>query len=126
MFKFKHFSYYFMCFCPVQWVETHPQCERMRLGDMQAKPHQRITKYPLLLKAVMKTTQDPHVQHTLRGMVRNIYIARGYTIILPGRHKSYISAFELLLVQYFSILYPWGYCHNPILKYILNYIKGGE
>ncbi len=61
----------FLCFLYVQWVENHPQCERMRLGDMQAKPHQRITKYPLLLKAVLKTTQDPHVQHRLRGMVRN-------------------------------------------------------
>ncbi|XP_038850611.1 uncharacterized protein LOC120048590 [Salvelinus namaycush] len=58
-----HFHTYLM------WVETHPQCERMRLGDMQAKPIQRITKYPLLLKAVLKTTQDPHTQHTLRGML---------------------------------------------------------
>ncbi|XP_041650185.1 uncharacterized protein plekhg6 [Cheilinus undulatus] len=56
----------------VQWVETHPQCDRMRLGDMQAKPHQRITKYPLLLKAVLKTTQDPQVQHTLRGMLSSV------------------------------------------------------
>ncbi|KAI9515375.1 hypothetical protein NQZ68_026108 [Dissostichus eleginoides] len=56
----------------VQWVETHPKCERMRLGDMQAKPHQRITKYPLLLKAVLKNTQDPHVQHTLRGMLSGV------------------------------------------------------
>ncbi|KAI3361136.1 hypothetical protein L3Q82_013339 [Scortum barcoo] len=56
----------------VQWVETHPQCERMRLGDMQAKPHQRITKYPLLLKAVLKSTGDPHVQHTLRGMLSSV------------------------------------------------------
>ncbi|KAK2844741.1 hypothetical protein Q5P01_011400 [Channa striata] len=56
----------------VQWVETHPQCERMRLGDMQAKPHQRITKYPLLLKAVLRSTQDPHVQFTLRGMLSSV------------------------------------------------------
>ncbi|CAJ1062503.1 uncharacterized protein plekhg6 isoform X1 [Xyrichtys novacula] len=56
----------------VQWVETHPQCDRMRLGDMQAKPHQRITKYPLLLKAILKTTQDPQVQHALRGMLSNV------------------------------------------------------
>ncbi|KAM6995170.1 uncharacterized protein plekhg6 [Tautogolabrus adspersus] len=56
----------------IQWVETHPQCDRMRLGDMQAKPHQRITKYPLLLKAVLKTTHDPQVQHTLRGMLSNV------------------------------------------------------
>ncbi|XP_037309208.2 uncharacterized protein plekhg6 isoform X1 [Pungitius pungitius] len=56
----------------VQWVENHPRCERMRLGDMQAKPHLRITKYPLLLKAVLKNTPDPHVQNTLRGMLSSI------------------------------------------------------
>ncbi|XP_045899803.1 uncharacterized protein plekhg6 [Micropterus dolomieu] len=56
----------------VQFVETHHQCERMRLGDMQAKPHQRITKYPLLLKAVLKTTQDPHVQLKLRNMLSSV------------------------------------------------------
>ncbi len=66
-----------LCFLHVQWVETHPQCDRMRLGDMQAKPHQRITKYPLLLKAVLKTTQDPDVQLGLRGMVRNVYMSKG-------------------------------------------------
>ncbi|XP_026226300.1 pleckstrin homology domain-containing family G member 6 [Anabas testudineus] len=58
----------------VQWVETHPQCDRMRLGDMQAKPHQRITKYPLLLKAVLRYTQDTHVQHTLRGMISSVIV----------------------------------------------------
>lgn len=43
----------------------------MRLGDMQAKPHQRITKYPLLLKSVLQSSQDSEVQQTLRGMVRS-------------------------------------------------------
>ncbi|KAL7874303.1 hypothetical protein SRHO_G00052730 [Serrasalmus rhombeus] len=61
-----HFHAYLM------WVETHPQCMRMRLGDMQAKPHQRITKYPLLLKAILKTTQDPHTQHALRCMLAGV------------------------------------------------------
>ncbi|XP_027868073.1 rhoGEF domain-containing protein gxcJ [Xiphophorus couchianus] len=56
----------------VQWVEKHPQGERMRLGDMQAKPHQRITKYPLLLKAVLKETQEPHVQRALRAMLTSV------------------------------------------------------
>lgn len=45
----------------------------MRLGDMQAKPHQRITKYPLLLKSVLQSTQDAQVQQTLRSMVRACY-----------------------------------------------------
>nr|XP_057910019.1 uncharacterized protein plekhg6 isoform X2 [Doryrhamphus excisus] len=59
-------------FTYVQWVETHPQCQRMRIGDMQAKPHQRITKYPLLLKAVLKTTLDPRVQRSIRSMLYSV------------------------------------------------------
>ncbi|XP_030014821.1 uncharacterized protein plekhg6 [Sphaeramia orbicularis] len=56
----------------VQWVESHPLCERMRVGDMQAKPHQRITKYPLLLKAMLKTTTDSDVQQALRAMLSSV------------------------------------------------------
>uniref|UniRef100_H3CRH7 DH domain-containing protein n=1 Tax=Tetraodon nigroviridis TaxID=99883 RepID=H3CRH7_TETNG len=56
----------------IQWVETHPQSQRMRLGDMQAKPHQRITKYPLLLKSVLQSTQDSQVQQTLRAMLSSV------------------------------------------------------
>ncbi|XP_060726204.1 uncharacterized protein plekhg6 [Tachysurus vachellii] len=56
----------------LMWVETHPQCGRMRLGDMQAKPHQRITKYPLLLKAILKTTQDSYTQQTLDCMINSV------------------------------------------------------
>lgn len=56
----------------VQWVESHPQSERMRLGDMQAKPHQRITKYPLLLGAVLKNTAHTEVQQTLRAMMSTV------------------------------------------------------
>lgn len=56
----------------VQWVESHPQSERMRLGDMQAKPHQRITKYPLLLGAVLKNTAHTGVQQALRSMLSTV------------------------------------------------------
>ncbi|RVE62746.1 hypothetical protein OJAV_G00161180 [Oryzias javanicus] len=58
----------------IQWVENHPHGERMRLGDMQAKPHQRITKYPLLLKAVLKHTEDPRVQQALRDMLSSVNV----------------------------------------------------
>ncbi|XP_067305874.1 uncharacterized protein plekhg6 [Pseudorasbora parva] len=54
------------------WVENHPKCGRMRLGDMQAKPHQRITKYPLLLKAVQKTTQNLPTQNALERMLNSV------------------------------------------------------
>uniref|UniRef100_A0A8C2KNG9 Pleckstrin homology domain containing, family G (with RhoGef domain) member 6 n=1 Tax=Cyprinus carpio TaxID=7962 RepID=A0A8C2KNG9_CYPCA len=54
------------------WVENHPQCGRMRLGDMQAKPHQRITKYPLLLKAVQKNTEDHPTKNALERMLYRV------------------------------------------------------
>ncbi|XP_062394535.1 pleckstrin homology domain-containing family G member 6 [Sardina pilchardus] len=59
-------------FAFLTWVETHPQCSRMRLGDMQAKPHQRITKYPLLLKAVLKSTEDSETQDSLKRMLSSV------------------------------------------------------
>uniref|UniRef100_A0A8C9T596 Pleckstrin homology and RhoGEF domain containing G5 n=1 Tax=Scleropages formosus TaxID=113540 RepID=A0A8C9T596_SCLFO len=43
----------------VTWAETHKQCNRLKLADMLVKPHQRLTKYPLLLKTVLKKTDDP-------------------------------------------------------------------
>ncbi|KAK7886904.1 hypothetical protein WMY93_026525 [Mugilogobius chulae] len=56
----------------VQWIESHSHAERMRLGDMQAKPHQRITKYPLLLGAILKNTSQPGVQQALRAMLSSV------------------------------------------------------
>lgn len=71
----------------------------MRLGDMQAKPHQRITKYPLLLKAVLKHTQDPHVQHTLRGMVRTVYY---YIKSFQIQHKIFVPLIDVLSDSLFA------------------------
>uniref|UniRef100_A0A8C6KW08 Pleckstrin homology and RhoGEF domain containing G5 n=1 Tax=Nothobranchius furzeri TaxID=105023 RepID=A0A8C6KW08_NOTFU len=43
----------------VTWAETKKQCNRLKLADMLAKPHQRLTKYPLLLKSIAKKTDEP-------------------------------------------------------------------
>lgn len=57
--------------CPsVQWGEKHKQCNRLKLADMVAKPHQRLTKYPLLLKSILKKTDEPSARDALNDMVR--------------------------------------------------------
>ncbi|XP_056090893.1 pleckstrin homology domain-containing family G member 5 [Rhinichthys klamathensis goyatoka] len=61
-----HFHTYLM------WVENHPQCGRMRLGEMQAKAYQRITKYHLLLKAIQKNTQNHPTQIALERMLNSV------------------------------------------------------
>uniref|UniRef100_A0A8C2BIH4 Pleckstrin homology domain containing, family G (with RhoGef domain) member 5a n=1 Tax=Cyprinus carpio TaxID=7962 RepID=A0A8C2BIH4_CYPCA len=53
----------------VTWAETHKQCNRLKLTDMLVKPHQRLTKYPLLLKSVLKKTDDPPTREALNKMV---------------------------------------------------------
>ena len=54
-----------------QWAEKHEQCSRLKLSDMLVKPHQRLTKYPLLLKSVLKKTDDPRARDAVTAMVRD-------------------------------------------------------
>ncbi|MGH0124017.1 UNVERIFIED_CONTAM: hypothetical protein FKN15_015706 [Acipenser sinensis] len=54
------------------WAETHKQCNRMRLSDMLARPHQRITKYPLMLKSILKRTEASATRDSLVSMVSSV------------------------------------------------------
>ncbi|XP_052465714.1 pleckstrin homology domain-containing family G member 5-like isoform X2 [Carassius gibelio] len=56
----------------VTWAETHKQCNRLKLTDMLVKPHQRLTKYPLLLKSVLKKTDDLATREALNKMVATV------------------------------------------------------
>ncbi|XP_035376450.1 pleckstrin homology domain-containing family G member 5 isoform X3 [Electrophorus electricus] len=56
----------------VTWAETHKQCSRLKLTDMLVKPHQRLTKYPLLLKSVLKKTDDQAARETITRMVAEV------------------------------------------------------
>ncbi|XP_039508304.1 pleckstrin homology domain-containing family G member 5 isoform X3 [Pimephales promelas] len=53
----------------ITWAETNKQCNRLKLMDMLAKPHQRLTKYPLLLKTILKKTEDQVSRDALNSMV---------------------------------------------------------
>ncbi|NXK05804.1 PKHG5 protein, partial [Herpetotheres cachinnans] len=56
----------------VTWAEKHEQCSRLKLSDMLVKPHQRLTKYPLLLKSVLKKTDDPHARNAITAMIGSV------------------------------------------------------
>ncbi|XP_077025897.1 pleckstrin homology domain-containing family G member 6 isoform X2 [Tamandua tetradactyla] len=53
----------------VQWCERHKRAGRQMLGDLIIKPHQRITKYPLLLQAVLKRTPEAQTREALTAMI---------------------------------------------------------
>lgn len=56
----------------VTWAEKHEQCSRLKLSDMLVKPHQRLTKYPLLLKSVLKKTDDPVARDAITAMIGSV------------------------------------------------------
>lgn len=56
----------------VQWCEKHKRSGRQTLGDLLIKPHQRITKYPLLLQAVRKRSPEPRAQEALNAMIEAV------------------------------------------------------
>uniref|UniRef100_A0A4W6FWD7 Pleckstrin homology and RhoGEF domain containing G5 n=1 Tax=Lates calcarifer TaxID=8187 RepID=A0A4W6FWD7_LATCA len=56
----------------VTWAETHKQCNRLKLADMLAKPHQRLTKYPLLLKSILKKTDEQSARDIVNNMVATV------------------------------------------------------
>ncbi|XP_023555188.1 pleckstrin homology domain-containing family G member 5 isoform X2 [Octodon degus] len=56
----------------VTWAEKHQQCQRLKLSDMLAKPHQRLTKYPLLLKSVLRKTDEPRAKEALVTMICSV------------------------------------------------------
>lgn len=60
-------SYYYNYFS--QWCEARPECNRLRLKDFLAKPMQRLTKYPLLLKAVLSKTSTYNSRLKLQNIV---------------------------------------------------------
>ncbi|XP_007935385.1 pleckstrin homology domain-containing family G member 6 [Orycteropus afer afer] len=53
----------------VQWCEKHKLSGRQMLGDLLIKPHQRVTKYPLLLQAVLKRSPEARAQEALNAMI---------------------------------------------------------
>ena len=41
-----------------QWCEAQPQCRRQKLADLLVVPMQRLTRYPLLLRAIVQQTDS--------------------------------------------------------------------
>ncbi|XP_030918195.1 pleckstrin homology domain-containing family G member 5, partial [Geospiza fortis] len=56
----------------VTWEEKQEQCSRLKLSDMLVKPHQRLTKYPLLLKSILKKTDDPRARDAITTMISSV------------------------------------------------------
>ncbi|KAK3748323.1 hypothetical protein QZH41_018307, partial [Actinostola sp. cb2023] len=57
----------------IMWCEEHRLCtNRLKLSDYLVKPMQRLTKYPLLLKAIQKKTMSEKMKDDIGGMISTV------------------------------------------------------
>ncbi|XP_019757266.1 pleckstrin homology domain-containing family G member 5 isoform X2 [Dendroctonus ponderosae] len=54
------------------WCESQKDCNRLRLMDILVQPMQRLTKYGLLLKAILKNTDEDVERESLQSMIRMV------------------------------------------------------
>ncbi|XP_042222522.1 pleckstrin homology domain-containing family G member 5-like isoform X4 [Homarus americanus] len=62
----EHFKMY------LAWCETQKECNRLRLVDILVQPMQRLTKYSLLLKAILKKTNLEDHKLCLHNMITHV------------------------------------------------------
>uniref|UniRef100_A0A8R1DWD0 DH domain-containing protein n=2 Tax=Caenorhabditis japonica TaxID=281687 RepID=A0A8R1DWD0_CAEJA len=55
----------------VTWAESQENLDRQKLIDTLSQPMQRLTRYNLLLKALLKVTADENEREMLRNLVEN-------------------------------------------------------
>ncbi|XP_030757570.1 pleckstrin homology domain-containing family G member 5 isoform X1 [Sitophilus oryzae] len=54
------------------WCESQKDCNRLRLMDILVQPMQRLTKYGLLLKAILKNTEEDVERESLQAMIKMV------------------------------------------------------
>jgi hypothetical protein len=56
----------------LDWCESQPECQRLKLTDYLAKPMQRLTKYPLLLKQIIKSLTEEGQRERMASVLRTV------------------------------------------------------
>lgn len=88
----------------VQWCQEDPRCERHSLIDLITQPLQRLTRYPLLLKAILKYMSG-----------RN-----------PNRYIQPHATFDIWTIKSYSLYpFPSKVFPEPVLASILTQVVCG-
>ncbi|XP_022244433.1 rho guanine nucleotide exchange factor scd1-like [Limulus polyphemus] len=78
----------------VAWCETKKECDRLQLSDLLIKPMQRLTKYPLLLNAILKKTDNKEQVCALVEMKRSMetFVLSVDTIMLRQNERKRLDS----------------------------------
>ncbi|XP_022246496.1 pleckstrin homology domain-containing family G member 5-like isoform X2 [Limulus polyphemus] len=78
----------------VTWCESWKECDRLQLADILVKPMQRLTKYTLLLKAILKKTDDEEQVCPLIEMIKSMesFVQTVDSIMLRQNEKKRLAS----------------------------------
>ncbi|XP_056017709.1 pleckstrin homology domain-containing family G member 5-like isoform X4 [Ostrea edulis] len=103
----------------VVWAETQKQCNRLKLTDLLVKPMQRLTKYSLLLQAILRKTEDDRQRRDLLEMIGGVdkFVSHVNATLRHKHDQERLNAIVAKIESYDAVESPNDEC----LKYIQEY-----
>ena len=103
----------------VVWAESQSQCKRLKLTDLLVKPMQRITKYSLLLQAILRKTEEDKQRRALLEMIASVdNFVSSVNLTLKHRHdQERLASIITKIESYDAVEAP----NDEVLKFIQEY-----
>ncbi|XP_064598754.1 uncharacterized protein LOC135465444 [Liolophura sinensis] len=103
----------------VVWAEAQKQCNRLKLTDLLVKPMQRLTKYSLLLQAVLRKTEDDKQRRAILEMIGNVdrFVTHVNGELRKCHEQERLGAIISKIESYDAVEPPNDECKEVIQQY---------
>nr|XP_022337376.1 pleckstrin homology domain-containing family G member 5-like isoform X6 [Crassostrea virginica] len=107
----------------VVWAETQKQCNRLKLTDLLVKPMQRLTKYSLLLQAILRKTEDDRQRRDLLEMIGGVdkFVSHVNATLRHKHDQERLNAIVAKIESYDAVESPNDECLRYIQEYYDNF-----
>lgn len=107
----------------VLWAEGHKQCNRLKLTDLLVKPMQRLTKYSLLLQAILRKSDDERQRRDLLEMIASVdkYVTSINSQMQQQHELERLEAIMTKIEVYDAVEAPNDECVRIIQEYNNNF-----
>lgn len=107
----------------VMWAEAQKQCNRLKLTDLLVKPMQRLTKYSLLLQAILRKTDDERQRRDLLEMIASVdkYVTSINSQMQQQHELERLEAIMTKIEPYDAVEAPNDECVKIIQEYNANF-----
>ncbi|OWF37173.1 Pleckstrin homology domain-containing family G member 5 [Mizuhopecten yessoensis] len=103
----------------VVWAETQKQCNRLKLTDLLVKPMQRLTKYSLLLQAILRKTDDEKQRKDVLEMIASVdrFVFQVNASLRQRHEQERLATIMTKIESYEAVEAP----NDESLKYLQEY-----